>query len=68
MSLEILINNKPQIFAHSMTLADIIEKLALPQFGCVFTINNTIIPKSQWPSYQLNNGDQISLFQAIAGG
>lgn len=68
MSLEILINNQSQVFTSEMTLADIIETLQLPKVGCVFTINNSIIPKSQWPSYRLNSGDQISLFQAIAGG
>ncbi len=68
MSLNILINNKCHLFDKEMTLSEIIETMAQPKVGCVFTINNTIIPKSQWPSYQLNNGDQISLFQAIAGG
>ncbi|MCE0493599.1 sulfur carrier protein ThiS [Vibrio salinus] len=68
MNLEIFINDQRQVFNHRMTLSALVETLALPDVGCVVSINNTIIPKSQWPSYQLNSGDQISLFQAIAGG
>ena len=68
MQIEVFINEKSQILQHGSTLAQIIVLLKLPVLGCVFAINDSIIAKSQWSSYQLNNGDKISLFQAIAGG
>ncbi|RQW61418.1 sulfur carrier protein ThiS [Vibrio viridaestus] len=68
MTVEVMINNRKETLASGSSLADIIEKLSLPAKGCVFAINNTVVPQSQWPSYILNSGDQISLFQAIAGG
>ncbi|NOI93242.1 sulfur carrier protein ThiS [Vibrio splendidus] len=64
----ISINEQSEQVAHSSSLADIIQVLALPDLGCVFAINNTVIPRSQWQQTVVNEGDAISLFQAIAGG
>lgn len=64
----ISINEQSEQVAHSSSLADIIQVLALPDLGCVFAINNAIVPRSQWQQTVVNEGDAISLFQAIAGG
>ncbi|TKF94716.1 sulfur carrier protein ThiS [Vibrio lentus] len=64
----ISINEQSEQVAHSSSLADIIQVLALPDLGCVFAINNTVVPRSQWQQTVVNEGDAISLFQAIAGG
>lgn len=31
-------------------------------------VNNDIVPRGQWDAYQLNDGDNINVFGAIAGG
>ncbi|EAQ52104.1 MULTISPECIES: sulfur carrier protein ThiS [Vibrio] len=64
----ISINEQSEQVAHSSSLADIIQVLALPNLGCVFAINNAVVPRSQWQQTVVNEGDAISLFQAIAGG
>ena len=61
-------NEQSEQVAHSSSLADIIQVLALPDLGCVFAINNAVVPRSQWQQTVVNEGDAISLFQAIAGG
>ncbi|WGS61013.1 sulfur carrier protein ThiS [Vibrio lentus] len=64
----ISINEQSEQVAHSSSLADIIQVLALPDLGCVFAINNAVVPRSKWQQTVVNEGDAISLFQAIAGG
>ncbi|MCC4857989.1 sulfur carrier protein ThiS [Vibrio lentus] len=64
----ISINEQSEQVAHSSSLADIIQVLALSDLGCVFAINNAVVPRSQWQQTVVNEGDAISLFQAIAGG
>ncbi|MEZ8918678.1 sulfur carrier protein ThiS [Vibrio lentus] len=64
----ISINEQSEQVVHSSSLADIIQVLALPDLGCVFAINNAVVPRSQWQQTVVNEGDAISLFQAIAGG
>lgn len=68
MCVEIYINGKKEVFNKDITLAELIAAMQLPDTGCVFSVNNSIIPRSLWRTQRLNTGDQISLFQAIAGG
>lgn len=67
-TVRILINDQAHHVQLNSSLLTIIEQLSLPALGCVFAINNTVIPRSEWSSTHLNDGDAISLFQAIAGG
>ncbi|WGW00321.1 sulfur carrier protein ThiS [Vibrio sp. YMD68] len=65
---DIEINGKVTQIQQGSTLQDVIRILALPDNGCVFSINNTIVSRNRWESTLLKNNDSISLFQAIAGG
>ena len=67
-NITISINEQPEQVAQSSSLADIIQALSLPELGCVFAINNAVVPRTQWQQTVVNEGDTISLFQAIAGG
>ncbi|WP_241033872.1 sulfur carrier protein ThiS [Vibrio maerlii] len=67
-SISIKINEQLQQVSVDANLAQIIEAFALPAVGCVFAINNQVVPKSEWNKTTLSEGDSISLFQAIAGG
>lgn len=64
----ITINQQTQVVVGDSHLGQIIDQLELPAEGCVFAINNQVIPKSEWSTTIVNQGDAISLFQAIAGG
>ena len=67
-TITIVINEQPQQIVNQSDLQKIIHQFELPEMGCVFAINNTVIPRSEWGSTLLSEGDSISLFQAIAGG
>lgn len=64
----ISINDQPQQVEFNTNLQQIITQFSLPEMGCVFAINNQVVPRSEWASTVLSEGDSISLFQAIAGG
>jgi sulfur carrier protein len=66
--ISITINDQPQQVAFNANLQQIIMQFSLPEMGCVFAINNQVVPRSEWASTVLSEGDCISLFQAIAGG
>lgn len=36
--------------------------------GCALAMSNQIIPRSEWQTRGLSDGESISLFQVIAGG
>ncbi|HAV1550574.1 sulfur carrier protein ThiS [Vibrio parahaemolyticus] len=64
----IAINDQAQLVECKANLQQIITQFSLPEMGCVFAINNQVVPRSEWVSTVLSEGDSISLFQAIAGG
>lgn len=68
MSITVTVNGVVQQINQQTTLTSLQQQLDLPAVGCVFAINDQIIPKGLWSSQVLNEGDRIFLFQAIAGG
>lgn len=68
MSIEIVINGKPVTLTGVLLVEEMLEKLELSSSGCALAINGEIIPRGQWRDVSVNQGDEISLFQAIAGG
>ncbi|MBC8944044.1 MULTISPECIES: sulfur carrier protein ThiS [Xenorhabdus] len=54
--------NKP------MTVQQLLKHIQRTQPGTALAINQTIIPRSAWDTHLINDGDNILLFQAIAGG
>jgi len=68
MLITVNVNNQAQKIESNSTLSSLQKQIDLPIIGCVFAINEQIIPKGLWSTTVLSEGDQISLFQAIAGG
>ncbi|MDN3679641.1 sulfur carrier protein ThiS [Vibrio tapetis subsp. quintayensis] len=68
MNIEIAVNGKSVTLTSILSVAQMLDKLELSSSGCALAINGEIVPRSQWPEVSVNQGDEISLFQAIAGG
>jgi sulfur carrier protein len=61
-------NDEPMQCPDNLTLENVLEQLRLMRPGIALAVNQTIVPREQWETHLLNDGDQILLFQAIAGG
>ncbi len=61
-------NDEPMQCADDLTLATLLEHLGLLKPGVALAVNQTIVPREHWEARMLRDGDQILLFQAIAGG
>ncbi|NHB97871.1 sulfur carrier protein ThiS [Photorhabdus stackebrandtii] len=66
--MKITINDQLMELTAPLALQQLLEQLEWSQPGTALAINQTIIPRSNWSTYQVNDGDNILLFQAIAGG
>lgn len=62
------INGQPQQVAQQTSITDLLTELGHAEQGMALAINQTIISRSDWPDHYLQQGDELSLFQAIAGG
>lgn len=66
--MQISINQNPYPLCLPMSLAQLLEQLDLTRPGVALAVNGEVIGRADWERRQLKDGDQLSLFQAIAGG
>lgn len=67
--MEILINNNQITVPDSASLALAISSLVnIETKGVAVAINENIVPKKEWDSRKLTNGDKILIIKATQGG
>lgn len=66
--MRIKLNNEIVEIESSFTLQTLLDKYQISETGLAAAINDTVIPHSSWASTPLSEHDEITLFQAIAGG
>lgn len=50
------------------TVNNVLDELKVDGGSMAVAVNNDIIPKQDWAQYVLNDGDNLNVFGAIAGG
>jgi len=50
------------------TVNHVLDELKVDGGSMAVAVNNDIIPKQDWAQYVLNDGDNLNVFGAIAGG
>ncbi|WP_279026381.1 sulfur carrier protein ThiS [Gibbsiella quercinecans] len=66
--MKITLNERPIALAQPLTVNALLEQLEYQYPGTALAINQTIIPRAEWADHLVADGDDILLFQAIAGG
>ena len=65
----IMLNNKPQEIADHLSLAKALHTLEIHSLnGVAVAVNNTVIPKKEWDTHQLQPNDILVLIRASQGG
>ncbi|CAM4400876.1 MULTISPECIES: sulfur carrier protein ThiS [Lelliottia] len=66
--MRILFNDEPMQCEEGLTIAALLDQLRQLKPGAALALNQQILPREQWDIQQVHDGDQILLFQVIAGG
>ncbi|MEG1211701.1 MAG: sulfur carrier protein ThiS [Leclercia sp.] len=66
--MRILFNDEPMQCSEGLTIAALLNQLRQLKPGVALALNQQILPREQWDRQQVREGDQILLFQVIAGG
>jgi sulfur carrier protein len=68
--MELKINNQTKQFTADALSIQALLDIEIPkkQNGIAVAINNTVIPKSNWNSHNLNETDDILIISATQGG
>jgi sulfur carrier protein len=66
--LELTINGQPRQFPDPLTVAQLVDHLALAGKRVAIERNGEIVPRSQFNETPLNHGDQLEIVVAVGGG
>ena len=66
--MKIQVNEQALEVSENTNIEQLLLQLEKPLVGSAVAVNQEVITRSQWESYIISEGDNISLFQAIAGG
>ena len=52
----------------SCTVEAMLDELKTGKEGIAVAVNEAVVPKSMWPTFDLNENDKIMIITATAGG
>ncbi|MFH8136429.1 sulfur carrier protein ThiS [Pantoea osteomyelitidis] len=66
--MKVKVNDEIVELEDAATLSELLAQLSRHQPGIALAVNHTIVPRQSWAQCRLTEGDDILVFQAIAGG
>ena len=65
--MKLRVNNK-EVETWATNLSLFSQEQNLPVTGIAIAVNNRMIPRTEWDTYALNEGDNILIIKAVCGG
>lgn len=66
--MNIRLNDKALTTVEGVSVATLLAAQEVNPQGVAVALNGTVLPRNRWPETPLNDGDELHLFTAIAGG
>ncbi len=66
--MQILVNGEVQEFGASLTLADLLRTLQIPDRGVAVEVNQQVAPRQNHSQLMLQAGDQVEIVTLVGGG
>ncbi|MCD9874166.1 sulfur carrier protein ThiS [Streptomyces guryensis] len=66
--MNISVNGEPRRFAAGTALDTVVGALTPAPSGVAAALNETVVPRAQWPSTSLSEGDRVEVLTAVQGG
>ena len=60
--------NDKEVETGATNLSQFSQEQNLPTSGIAVAVNQRMIPRAEWDSYALNEGDSILIIKAVCGG
>lgn len=62
------VNGERREFAPGTALDSVVRSLTPAPSGVAAALNETVVPRAQWPSTALSDGDRVEVLTAVQGG
>ncbi|MGW0774326.1 sulfur carrier protein ThiS [Streptomyces sp. NPDC002835] len=67
-SVSISVNGEARDLAAGTTLDAVVAELTAASSGVAAAVNETVVPRGQWPGTRLGDGDRVEILTAVQGG
>lgn len=64
----ISVNGEPREVAAGTTLDAVVATLTSAPSGVAAALNETVVPRGQWPATPVGEGDRVEILTAVQGG
>ncbi|MCX5047568.1 MULTISPECIES: sulfur carrier protein ThiS [unclassified Streptomyces] len=66
--MNISVNGQAREFAVGTALDSVVRTLTPAPSGVAAALNETVVPRAEWPSTSLCEGDRVEILTAVQGG
>lgn len=66
--MNISVNGERREFAPGTALDLVVKSLTAAPSGVAAALNETVVPRAQWPATPLREGDRVEVLTAVQGG
>ncbi|MEU0386542.1 sulfur carrier protein ThiS [Streptomyces chartreusis] len=66
--MNISVNGEPRDVRPGTALDTVVKSLTASPTGVAAALNETVVPRAQWPSTPLAEGDRVEVLTAVQGG
>lgn len=67
-AMTVLVNGERRQVAPGTALDTLVRTLTASPSGVAAALNETVVPRAQWPSTLLRQGDRVEVLTAVQGG
>jgi sulfur carrier protein len=66
--MNIQVNGEPREIEPGTALDTVVRALTRAPSGVAAALNETVVPRAQWPATSLREGDRVEVLTAVQGG
>ena len=66
--MNISVNGEPRDVRPGTALDTVVRSLTTSPSGVAAALNETVVPRAQWPATSLSEGDRVEVLTAVQGG
>ncbi|GAA2521592.1 MULTISPECIES: sulfur carrier protein ThiS [Streptomyces] len=66
--MNISVNGEPREVEPGTVLDVVVRSLTAAPSGVAAALNETVVPRAQWPATALSEGDRVEVLTAVQGG
>ncbi|MEV6565105.1 sulfur carrier protein ThiS [Streptomyces kronopolitis] len=67
-TMSVSVNGEPREIAGGLTLDRLVATLTAASAGVAAAVNDLVVPRTQWPTTPLGDGDRVEVLTAVQGG